>query len=515
MEIKTRGRRGGKGAAVVTDPEHHHKPSTRPAPAWLPTELVLEIVDRCDPATLIICAATCRLLRRRILDPAFIERLRAAGRFAPSSRLLGLFYRHYEGEPAVQRPTPFTPTTPGVVRTPFAHDVFEDDGYTPVECRGGLLVLRRSALFAERADLCVCDPVTGRRAFLPPPEVHQQSYALLLAPRRDNDVDGSATAGGGVSSMFRRLIVVDLSRLRFWYTVRAQSFSPDDGGGGAWGAVVEAFTPDDLWPRVDVARQSPVILGGVLHWLCTDQRTVLTFDSDTSEVGAVQIPHGHHLCRNMPLAQKQLLASTPNGELSLLVVERLVISVWVLQTTATGDEWTRRATVDLEKIMNVPAETVLRSQRLLSGIVRLEWAGEMSGAVVVAQVAGVGLMVLDLEAEKVVCTVRRSCRNSDTSLLPFRYCPYERDLIQRLAAMAPLHCNTRSRFGERAEQVGCSTRSGRLGPVCGGGRRSTGEALTGGAEGERSGGHEKGSGMRVVEGAELLELAVETTVLLR
>ena len=68
----------------------------------------------------------------------------------------------------------------------------------------------------------------------------------------------------------------------------------------------------------------------------------------------------------------------------------------------------------------------------------------------------------------------------------------------------------------------CSDRAttGLIRAICtgggGGGRRSGGDALAGGTDGESSGGgHEKGScRVGVAEGAELLELAVETPVLL-
>ncbi|CAN6311693.1 unnamed protein product [Urochloa humidicola] len=419
---------------------HHHKQEELkhdpPALPTLPPELVLEIVDRCDPTTLIACAAASRLLRRHVLSPSFISRRRAASRgcFAPSS-LLGLFYRHYDGEPA-PRPPPFTPASAAAsaVKTPFAPDVF--DRYTPVESRGGLLVLRRSALFAEHAGLCVLDPVTGRRAFLPPPEVHQdqQSYALLLA-----DDSGGA---GDTGRLFRRLVVVDLSGLRFQRTVRTQSFSPDDdGGGGAWGPVTDALAPDDL-ASCEVARPSPVILGAVLHWLCTDNTRILTLDAGTAALGTVLLPpyyvwYLHYPCEPPP----QLLAASAEGDLSLLVGERLVINVWVRR----AGQWTRRAAVDVERM--VGAERILPviwpAVTLSMGIVcstirvmmQLEWAGERSGAVV-AQVPGVGLLVIDMEKEEVVCTVVRSSSNVD--VVPFRYCPYERDLLERLAVMAPL-----------------------------------------------------------------------------
>ena len=88
--------------------------------------------------------------------------------------------------------------------------------------------------------------------------VHRQSYTLLLGD--DNGGDG----------WFRRLLTVDLSRLRFHHTIRAQSLSPD------------ALAPVDLM-RGEVERPSPVILGAggaVLHCLCTDSHTVLTLDAD-------------------------------------------------------------------------------------------------------------------------------------------------------------------------------------------------------------------------------------------
>ncbi|KAK3153442.1 hypothetical protein QOZ80_2BG0172800 [Eleusine coracana subsp. coracana] len=350
-------------------PSKDIKLSHRRALAELPTEIVLEIVDRCDPATLIVCAATCRLLHRHILNPAFIAKLQHAAssrRFASSS-LLGLFYRHYKGQPSSSRPPSFTPmmSTPGiVVRSPFDPDVF--DSYTPVESRGGLLVLRDSALFTEHANICIYDTITGKRTIVPPPEVHQQSYALLLSP--DND------------TTFLRLIVVDLSLFAQHHTVPAQILSPDVGG--AWGPIIEALTSNGLNLRNDVmvARPSTLIIGGMLHWLCTDKRTILTFDSDTAEL--------------------------------------------------------RRA-VDMEKMLTVPAELFLPPyQYLLShNIVQLQWVGEMSRAVV-AQVAGVGLLVLDMDTEAVVCKVQsRNRNNMDVNGLPFRYCPYERDLVARLAAM--------------------------------------------------------------------------------
>ncbi|KAF8728261.1 hypothetical protein HU200_018855 [Digitaria exilis] len=312
---------------TLQDQQLHDPPA--PTTPTLPPELVLEIVDRCDPATLIACAAACRVLRRHVLNPAFLHRRRAASsRFVPSS-LLGLFYRHYKGE--------------------------------------------------RSDDLCVYDPVAGG------------------AP--------------------------------------AVIFTPDDDGSGAWGPAMDAFAPDNLM-RCQVARpSSPVILGAegvILHWLCTDSRCVLTLHADTAEVGTVALPPWHVLLPPYHCSpeQEQLLASTADGELSLLVTHGLVINVWVLR----AGRWARCAAVDVERIVPVVGTMTTRLQR---SMMQLEWAGEMSGAVV-AQVAGVGLLVLDLEKEEVVCTVQRSSGGGVEEVMPFRYCPYECDLLLRLPAMAHL-----------------------------------------------------------------------------
>ena len=54
---------------------------------------------------------------------------------------------------------------------------------------------------------------------------------------------------------------------------------------------------------------------------------------------------------------------------------------------------------------------------------------------------GVGLLLLDLENEVVACTVQRTERSSSSSMevaLPFRYFPYQLDLVARPPAMVPL-----------------------------------------------------------------------------
>ncbi|KAM0895799.1 hypothetical protein ACQ4PT_023606 [Festuca glaucescens] len=352
----------------------------------LPPELLLEILELCDLATLIPCAAACRLFRCHILSPAFLQRRRAAARgsFTHSS-LVGVFYRHCESE-ARPRPPLFTTITAGpaaaVAESPFplVPDVFRD--YTPVESRDGLLVLRSIDYYAvKHAGLCVYDPVTGRRAFLPPPVVYDLSYAL----RRTGDDDGSS---------WFRLTAVDLRM----GPIQAQSFSPADG---SWGPVIEAPNPRLGRP---VVRLSPVILSDAAHWLCGDNRSILTFHLDTMQLGRIEIPGWQHWHTFWTGQEQQLLASSPDGELSMIFGDRLVISIWVL---TPGAGWTRRKRVDMGRILPAMMEPGLPFRRHRQ--LYFEWFGERSGTVL-AQVAGLGLFAVNLQTEE-VCTIGKRSRD--------------------------------------------------------------------------------------------------------
>ncbi|KAM0835422.1 hypothetical protein ACQ4PT_062947 [Festuca glaucescens] len=346
----------------------------------LPPELLLEILELCDLATLIPCAAACRLFRRHILSPAFLQRRRAAARgsFTHSS-LVGVFYMHCERE-ARPRPPPFT----AITADPAA------------------AVASIHYYAVKHAGLCVYDPVTGRRAFLPPPEVYDLSYAL----RRTGDDDDD-------SSWFR-LTAVDLRGS----PIQAQSFSPADG---EWAPVIEAPNPRLGRP---VVRLSPVILSGAAHWLCGDNRSVLTFHLDTAQLGRIEIPGWQHWHTIWTGHEQQLLASSPDGELSMIFGDRLVISIWVL---ALGAGWTRRKRVDMGRILPAMMEPGLPFRRHRQ--LYFEWFGERSGAVL-AQVAGLGLFAVNVQTEE-VCTVGKRSRD----IAAFRYCPYEVDHIARLEAM--------------------------------------------------------------------------------
>ncbi|KAL6642420.1 hypothetical protein ACP70R_020601 [Stipagrostis hirtigluma subsp. patula] len=131
----------------------------------LPPDLLREVLARCDHETLVRCAVSSRLLCRCMLDdPAFLRR-----RARTPSLFLGVFHGpRGAGTRFVEAPAPAV-----IPREPIRSFVSENaDLLTsfeePMACHGGLVVLRRGRqAHNNTVELCVCDPMTGRRRVTP------------------------------------------------------------------------------------------------------------------------------------------------------------------------------------------------------------------------------------------------------------------------------------------------------------------------------------------------------------
>lgn len=87
----------------------------------LPMDLLLEISARSDLVTIVRCAATCKVLRRQIADPAFHPRL--CNQFMP--RLLrGFFFQQKQRGMDVEPLRFVVPTRP---TEPFRSFLLEND----------------------------------------------------------------------------------------------------------------------------------------------------------------------------------------------------------------------------------------------------------------------------------------------------------------------------------------------------------------------------------------------------
>jgi hypothetical protein len=219
----------------------------------LPADLLLEISARSDPVTLVRCAATCKVLRRQIADPAFHPHLRLlhADRFVPTL-LRGLFIenlRHTEGQhPRFVVPGHSKEPSPEPFRSFLSKYTTLFDFYHPVlAARRGLVALRSDTPECDPAGACVFNPMTGYLHFLGPPRIKAHSFVLLTGD------------GGGACNY--RLLAAELSS----GLLKTQAFSPVDNS-RLWQAVAEtAVAP---CPQNAALMHPPIVLQGDTHWLC-------------------------------------------------------------------------------------------------------------------------------------------------------------------------------------------------------------------------------------------------------
>ncbi|CAL4910894.1 unnamed protein product [Urochloa decumbens] len=416
-------------------------PSSTPPLLALPADLLLQIAARSDVAAIVRCAATCKLLRREILSPAFIHSLcrRAPppdGGVVPP-RLVGFLGGRRR---AFSVAHPRTPVAKSFARTHLASFVRRSAGdllkqYKVVTARGGLAVLERREInrrrrSERRSDLCVYDPMTGERAFFPfPPNIHRGGmirdfvYTYVVV-----------TAADGIDRPFTLLAAGITSPLYFGPTVRVQAVSPDaSGGGGQWGPLEFVSHRGSGMCLADTSN-SAVVLRGVVHWLmrCPGD-DVFTYDVVTGETGRVSLPFG----LGRPEGRNALeakLGATPDGRLTVTVANELTVSVWVQRTAGSGSrwpwwpDWEQHAKVDTE----AGIRSVLGRGIEIRGTIKLVNFGDQRSGAVFFRIGVVNgrpggydvILVLDVETKE----IRGVRRYRGTTL-------YEVDLASRLSAM--------------------------------------------------------------------------------
>nr|TKV90329.1 hypothetical protein SEVIR_9G021200v2 [Setaria viridis] len=330
-----------------------------PAPE-LPANLLAEIAARSDAATIFRCAATCKLLRREILSPDFIRRVTGG----PDAAVPSYFWA--ETSFSLVHPTMVAGLTlashhlaPFVSRA--AAGLLEE--YTPLTSRGRLVVLRRSEINTRpwsqrRSDLCVYDPMTDSRAFFPdPPDIGKSPYHRLFGGGSVSIIDYSdiITAADGIGCSSFILLSADMDRSLGGSTrIRVQTLSPDAAaGGGKWGPLKSAEHQCPWWcMHLDSYSDAGVVIGGVVHWLMHAgasftfevREYILTYDVSTDTAGSVDLPVHRQVPNLWASGSQSQLASSPDGKLSLIVTDKLVVSIWVL----SGSSWARQTVVDME-----------------------------------------------------------------------------------------------------------------------------------------------------------------------
>ncbi|CAL4945307.1 unnamed protein product [Urochloa decumbens] len=307
-------------------PRKRHR-TCAPAPSpELPANLVLEILTRSDAATIFRCAATCKPLRRAILSPDFIRRVtQGPDDAAVPSRVLGVLGESEASFSLVHPITVASLTFADHHLAPFmslsAAGLLEE--YAPLASRRGLVVLGRRETNRRRrpSDLCVYDPMTNDRTFFSaPPDIGHGIHTRYVL----------VTAADGIGGFM--LLAADMSRnLDCSLRIRVQTVYDDDDA---------------------------VVLGGVVHWLmhagagflerdAGASEYILTYDVNTATVGSIDLPYGYQHASLEGSGSSSQLASSPDGKLSLIVVDhQTTVSIWVL-SSGGGSCWARHWEVDM------------------------------------------------------------------------------------------------------------------------------------------------------------------------
>lgn len=397
---------------------------TTDVPLWLsplPADIILEILCRIGDAVAVVrCAATCKAWRSLILDPSFLSHLRRrrVGRFDPSP-LLGFFFRDTSQKLSrrrlyLRRPTRFLLVGPSQSQPPallhlshFLPSAACLNWFAPVTSgAGGLLALQRApANSDDDVRICVCDPVAGTSTFLPPlspPILFPHNIVFLEA-------DGSS---------FRLLAVVDGQ-----LGLLLRAFSSQTG---EWGRTVTAQLPDNM---VVLFNSPAVVHHGAIHWICGTRalpnavHALAVRPSQTeASVCRIDLPLRAGIHRLKLASTAVRLASSPQGCLSLILLDEPVISIWNFEENgAGGKSWVLHKTVYLMSVLpsaifDPSVEWRLSVQALC----------EKSGSLFL-HAAGEGLFVLNLHTE----VITKVCKDHSIKYL----CPYVADLSSCLSTM--------------------------------------------------------------------------------
>ncbi|TVU51482.1 hypothetical protein EJB05_02914, partial [Eragrostis curvula] len=344
----------------MTDPTIYRSRKRPRAAGHLPTELLLEIVGRTDPATVVRCAATSKELRRHIADPAFhgCLRLRRSKCFIPSLLRGYLLEDRDEG-------LHLDSTSADATKLPSVGKC------TPITARGGLVLVRR---YDPEHDLCVYSPATGRSQALPP-EPNFNGICVLLV--RDG-------VGGAVGRPFQVLTVNSFFISGPLCSLQIQTFLSEKG---TWGPLTDVPTPL-MHGVTGLRRQSKhLVISDTVHWLCYSDKKYYVLKlhvREEAKVTVTKLPPSFHRACSFPTArpaQILLATDTVDGSPIVLVSNNQRILSW--GGSKLTRKWKEKPQVVIENEALLPFTNESGLMQASLGRVQLEWFGEKSGVVLI------------------------------------------------------------------------------------------------------------------------------------
>ncbi|EEE60023.1 hypothetical protein OsJ_12778 [Oryza sativa Japonica Group] len=408
----------------------------------LPVDLLLEIVARLDAATTVRCAAAGKSIRRAILDPSF-RRIRLALRAAANGAgfdptlLFAVSYKlaRLDDPPVLIVEDPQSAAggaaAPFAISGKFLGHIVEPpppSSYRPVlpiyksydselkhsetvASRDVLVVLRerpvgvRAFCTVPRQQLCICNSLTGDTTRLP-------IYELLVMDKR----------------------------------LQTQTFSSEDGKWGAIRAMEEL--PHPISSPLYAHRPLVVSRRNAVYWLCPQRLGGVTADlhilavdvgADRRRASRIELPPDC-LSRMKPFGWQSdgiILAPSPSpdGELSLIVAEVLVISQWTLLPSSSSSSseggspaarWSRQVVISRLAIDRQAGHD------MFMGVVCFHGLGLVSGAVLMQ------VRVLDTVLIALLHLASKEClilRRWDKMSRPSELCLHEIDLASVLQSM--------------------------------------------------------------------------------
>ncbi|KAI4967856.1 hypothetical protein ZWY2020_013952 [Hordeum vulgare] len=326
-------------------------------------DVLLEISAHSDPVTLVRCAATWKVLRREIANPAFHRRLRLrrADRFVP------MFFRGFfvqnQHKKVIQPPrfsVPVRPSEPSP--EPFRSFLLDNDSmlefyHLELAASRGLVSLRSNTPESGGPPgTCVFNPMTGYVNGIPPPKINAQSFVLLTS----DDGDGAC---------HYRQLAAELASGRQDPGILAGRGQQSVAGhrrdrGDSVPSGRRALAPSSCPPRrhplaVQVNRVPlhPEVLPRAASGDGDENRWELRRTATRTQTGGA--PPG---------------VGRPRRQPQLLVAIGLQISVWKLSDSGGGNGWSMQVLVEPERV---------HQNNVLSESLELRWFSEKSGYVFV------------------------------------------------------------------------------------------------------------------------------------